>query len=151
MGISGGDSNLFLYVRNNPLKYYDPKGENVWGCERVLELPLEIGNTINDYLSMQHAFIWVDIMGAGYGLAPMTPLGGFLGLYWTVEGHIKVERDGRDTYCHELITEDPCLEEKMKSIIEDQLGTHQYYNAKNHNCYIWKTEMVRRMYDIFSP
>ncbi len=87
IGFAGGDLNLYAYVLNNPVKWIDPLGLEIWVAVRKAKRPLT-------YFNANHAFLWDTTTNRGYGMGgspetePPPP-----GAYTVIEGSVGREAE----------------------------------------------------------
>ncbi len=128
IGFEGG-INQFSYVAENPINNTDPTGQSVYLCTRPLK---GVPHVVYDYLGIGHRYLWVDGIG-GWGLAPKQKYEN-LAVITPVPGWI--EPEGAMISCT-LVTDDSCMEKKIKEKIQKEKSTWHIYSLKFHNCYNW--------------
>ncbi len=138
IGFGGGTVNLYEYAKNNPIIFNDPSGLKVFYCRRPLK---DVSPIVYSFLGAGHAYLWVDALGAGYGLAPKD---GFAGLSFVIPVPGIIEAENIPINCFEIMM-DKCQEKKLAIIIEQERRESHWYSLMFHNCYHWVASMLNQV------
>lgn len=146
IGFGGDDSNLYGYVRSNPVNYIDPFGLETLLCSRGLGGPNEPAATPNGS-PLRHDYLVVD--GDVYSFQAGD------NMIWS-QGYVDNNEKSSNAFC-ETVSEDPAFDNAVLDAI-NEIGAPNYNVAAYpgtiqhvfgaRNCQTWADDVVDRASDI---
>jgi RHS repeat-associated protein len=126
----GGLSNLYSYVGENPVNWFDPTGLATYQCKRKLKhFPFQAG-------PLYHQYVCVGNAKDGYTCGGLAPTGGML----DSPGIVELD-EYNSKKCREVRDDNPCIESCIAKKLKGPVPNYSVNLKHGENCQSYADEI----------